>query len=154
MKKIIERFVKKIMDSEIYKTVVNAIKNFFNEKDGSYSVISSNIDSYANNHADPIENGSDTANKIFKKVKKMAKVVKDKLNGTSTFAKIVKFVIKSACIVATGLFAFMVIKFFIKILPTVILSVAMIFAVAIAVELILGIINTATASSKNANVEA
>ena len=144
MKDMIKKFIKRITDSHIYNTVINAVRKFFNDEDGNYAIIKSNIDSYANTHADPIETGDHTANKIFKTVKKMAKVIKNKLNGTSTFAKVVKFVAKSACIVATGLFTFMVAKFFVKILPTVILSVAMIFAIAIAVELILGIINTAT----------
>ena len=114
-------------ENKIFAKTKTATENFVNQTRGdstSYSSV-----------------GDIIASKIMKTMKKFKKKFKNEDRAKSGIAKFINKVIKVLCTIATIAFLAVAVYMFIKILPTVILYVALAFAVLVALELIMGVIN-------------
>lgn len=127
-------FIEKIMNSEIMVKIKNAIHNFINSF--GKSGVKEKVDTFVE------DNKSEQSNIIVRSAKKVKKFVSTNFNfGTGN--KILRGIGKVISVVAGLGFATLVFYMAIKLLPEIIMMVAMIFAIVISAEFIMAILNRA-----------
>lgn len=140
----IDTIMNKIKNSHVFKMISDFIGSFRGEG-SKFSKFSEGYAEYTDTHKDhnyaSADIGLRVARRVEKILKKNGKKFKNSEKATGTIAKIVNVVAKVMCVAATVAFGILVAYTIIKILPTIIYMVAMAFAVAIIVELILSVIS-------------
>lgn len=135
-------FFNRIVNSEIMMKIRNAINSFIDSF--SLAGVKQRVDTFV----DESQKSEETTSAFNGLNKKVDKFINRKLGGKIKSTKALSVITKIISVLLSLGFAGLVIYMMIKLLPKIIMMVAMIFAVWISIELILCILNRAVTRNK------
>ena len=140
---MIREFFNRVVNSEIMMRIRNAINSFIDSF--SLSGVRQRVDSFV----DESEKSEETTNAFNGLNKKVDKFINRKLGGKIKSTKALSVIAKIISVLLSLAFAALVIYMMIKLLPSNLMMIAMIFTVMVTIELVIAILNRAVKPIRN-----
>lgn len=140
---IFKDYIDRLINSEFGKRIKGAINSFVDTF--ASSGLKDKVDNFINS-----EETSENSNTVYSGLnKRVSKFIRNKLGGRIKSTKILNMIGKIVSIILALGFAALVMYMMIKLLPSILMMIAMIFAVMVTIELVIAILNRAVKPIKN-----
>ena len=141
---MIREFVNKVINSDVMSRIKEGINNFIGNS--AISSVKDKVDGFVNS-----SETLNTSTSVFDGLnKKVNKFITKKMSGKIKSTKVLSILAKIFSVILALGFGALVVYIMIKLIPTIIMTMATVFAIWISIELILAILDKAVSTKKNA----